>query len=29
MATVLWDRKGIFVDRIRGTRDHNNIRGLL
>ena len=29
MATMFWDRKGNFVDRIHGTRDRNNVRGLL
>jgi len=29
MATVFWDRKGNFVDRLHGTRDHNYVRGLL
>jgi hypothetical protein len=27
MASVFWDHKG--VDRIHGTRDHNNVRDLL
>jgi len=29
VATVFWNHRGIFFDRIHGTRDHINVRGLL